>query len=85
MSAWGTGPELGRILGRLLLGLLAFSELREKLVTSKQRVAFWGVFFWDYSVDSYSGIRITEHSEYQFRKEQTLCYSENRVADVTRN
>ena len=43
-----------------------------------------GAFFWDYSVDSYSGIRITEHTEYQFPKEQTLCYSENRIADVTK-
>ena len=34
---------------------------------------------WDYSVDSYSGIRITEHTEYQFPKEQTLCYYENRT------
>ena len=45
---------------------------------------FLGTFFWDYSVDSYSGIRITEHTEYQFPKEQTLCYSENRIADVTK-
>ena len=29
-------------------------------------------FFWDYSIDSYSGIRITEHTEYQFPKETTL-------------
>ena len=43
-----------------------------------------GAFFWDYSVVSYSGIRITEHTEYQFPKEQSLCYSENRVADVTK-
>ena len=43
-----------------------------------------GAFLWDYSVDSYSGIRITEHTEYQFPKEQTLCYSENRIADVTK-
>ena len=43
-----------------------------------------GALFWDYSVDSYSGIRITEHTEYQFPKEQTLCYSENRIADVTK-
>ena len=41
-----------------------------------------GAFFWDYSFDSYSGIRITENTEYQFPKEQTLCYSENRIADV---
>ena len=34
----------------------------------------------DYSVDSYFGIKITEHTE--FPKEQTLCYSENRIADV---
>ena len=40
-----------------------------------------GGFFWDYSVDSYS---ITEHTEYQFPKEQTLWYSENRIADVTK-
>ena len=37
--------------------------------------------FWDYSADSYSGI--TKHTEYQIPKEQTLCYSENRIADVT--
>ena len=43
-----------------------------------------GTFFWDYSIDSYSGIRITEHTEYQFPKEQTLCYSENRIADMTK-
>ena len=47
--------------------------------------SFQGTFFWDYSVDSYSGIRITEHTDYQFPKEQTLCYSENRIADVTKN
>ena len=40
--------------------------------------------FWDYSIDSYSGIGITEHTEYQFPKEQTLCYSEKRIADVTK-
>ena len=38
-----------------------------------------GAFFWDYFADSYSSIRITEHTEYQFPKEQTLCYSENRM------
>ena len=38
----------------------------------------------DYSIDSYSSIRITERTEYQFPKEQTLCYSENRIADVTK-
>ena len=43
-----------------------------------------GAFFWDYFADSYSSIRITEHTEYQFPKEQTLCYSENRIADVTK-
>ena len=43
-----------------------------------------GAFFWDYSLDSYSGIRITEHIEYQLPKEQTLCYSENRIANVTK-
>ena len=31
-----------------------------------------GTFFWDYSVDSYSGIRITEHTEYQFPKNR-IC------------
>ena len=45
---------------------------------------FRDAFFWECSVDSYSGIRITEHTEYQFPKEQTLCYSENRIADVTK-
>ena len=35
-------------------------------------------------MDSYSGIRITEHAEYQFPKEQTLCCSENRIADVAK-
>ena len=44
----------------------------------------YGAFFWDYSVDSYSGIRITKHTEYQFPKEQTFWYSENRIADVTK-
>ena len=29
-------------------------------------------------------IRITEYTEYQFPKEQTLCYSENRIADVAK-
>ena len=44
-----------------------------------------GAFFWDYSVDSYPDIRITEHTEFiQFPKEQTLCYSENKIADVTK-
>ena len=32
----------------------------------------------------FSGIKITEHTEYQFPKEKTLCYSENRIADVTK-
>ena len=44
-----------------------------------------GAFFRDYSVDSSSGIRITEHTEYQFPKEQTLCYSEKRIAHVTKH
>ena len=35
-------------------------------------------------VSSYSGIATTEHTEYQLPKEQTLCYSENRIADVTK-
>ena len=43
-----------------------------------------GALFWVYSVDSYSGIRITERTEYHFPKEQTLYYSENRIADVTK-
>ena len=47
-------------------------------------VFIWGAFFWDYSVSSYSGIRITEYAEYQFPKEPTLCYSENRIADMTK-
>ena len=47
----------------------------------------WSIFrahklLWDYSVDSYSGIRIIEHTEYQFPKEQTFCA--NRIADVTK-
>ena len=29
-------------------------------------------------------LRITEHTEYQFPKEQTLCYSENRIAEMTK-
>ena len=29
-----------------------------------------GAFFWDYSGYSYSGLGITEYTEYQFRKEQ---------------
>ena len=29
-------------------------------------------------------IGITEHTKYQFPKEQTLCYSENRIADVAK-
>ena len=48
------------------------------------RIETKGAFFWDYSIDSYSGIRTTEHTEYQLPKEQTLCYSENRIADVTK-
>ena len=51
-------------------------------VTISQLCHTKGTFFWDYSVYSYSGIR---HTEYQFPKEQTLCYSENRIADVTKN
>ena len=47
-------------------------------------VATLGTLFWDYSVYSYSGVGITEHTEYQFPKEQTLCYSENRIGDVAR-
>ena len=43
-----------------------------------------GAFFSDYSVDYYSSIRITEHTEYQFPKEQTLWYFENRITDVTK-
>ena len=41
-----------------------------------------GGMFWDYSVNSYSGM--TEDTEYQFPKEQTLCYFENRIADMTK-
>ena len=52
--------------------------------TSPQTPRLKGTFFWDCFVDSYSGIRITEHTEYQFPKEQTLCYSENKIADVTK-
>ena len=51
-------------------------------VTISQLCHTKGTFFWDYSVYLYSGIR---HTEYQFPKEQTLCYSENRIADVTKN
>ena len=43
-----------------------------------------GALFWDYSMNSYFSIRITEHTEYQFPKEQTLCCSENRIADITK-
>ena len=41
-----------------------------------------GSFFCDYSVYSYSDVGITEHTEYHCPKEQTLCYSQNRIADV---
>ena len=37
-----------------------------------------GAFYWDYSVDSHSGVGITEHTEYQFPKEHT----ENRIAAI---
>ena len=47
-------------------------------------VATLGALFWDYSVYSYSGVGITEDTEYQFPKEQTSCYSENRIGDVAR-
>ena len=30
----------------------------------------WGAFFWDYSGYSYSGLGITEYTEFQFRKER---------------
>ena len=31
-----------------------------------------GTFFWDYSSNSYYGLRITEYTEYQFPKE-SIC------------
>ena len=34
-----------------------------------QSMIIQGAFYWNYSVDSYSGIRITENTEYQFPKE----------------
>ena len=39
------------------------------------------MFFWNYSIYSYSGIGITEHTEYQFPKEQTLCWKQNSWRD----
>ena len=36
-----------------------------------QPIMIQGAFYWNYSVDSYSGIRITENTEYQFPKENT--------------
>ena len=32
-----------------------------------------GAFVWAYSIYSYSGVGITEHTEYHFPKEKTLC------------
>ena len=67
--------------------LLLYPVVRYDLQSSVGKLLYCvtnGVFFWDYSINFYSGIRITEHSEYQFPKEQTLCYSENRIADVTK-
>ena len=67
--------------------LLLYPVVRYDLQSSVGKLLYCvikGAFFWDYSINFYSGIRITEHSEYQFPKEQTLCYSENRIADVTK-
>ena len=33
-----------------------------------------GAFFWGYSGYSYSGLGITEYTEFQFRKEHSLCF-----------
>ena len=33
-----------------------------------------GAFFWSYFGYSYSGLGITEYTEFQFRKERSLCF-----------
>ena len=39
-----------------------------------------GAFFWGYSGSSYSSLGITEYTEFQFRKECSLCFrSGNRI------
>ena len=35
-----------------------------------------GVFFWGYSGYSYSGLGITEYTEFQFRKDAPTCFSD---------
>ena len=34
----------------------------------------WGVFFWGYSVYSYSDLEITKKKEFQFRKEHSYMF-----------
>ena len=36
-----------------------------------------GAFFWDYSGYSYSGLGITEYTEFQVRKERSLIWKGN--------
>ena len=36
-----------------------------------------GAFFWGYSSYSYSGLGITEYTEFQFRKERSLIWKRN--------
>ena len=54
------------------------------LVSYFQVLSTKGAFFWDYSVDSYSGIRIREHTEKEPKRTDSV-YSENRIADMTKN
>ena len=39
-----------------------------------------GALFWGYSGYSYSGLRITEYTEFQFRKERSLCFKSGNEA-----
>ena len=36
-----------------------------------------GAFFWGHSGDSYSGLGITEYTEFQFRKERSEIWKRN--------
>ena len=41
-----------------------------------------GAFFWGYSSYSYSGLGITEYTEFQFRKERSEIWNTHRGGDL---
>ena len=49
-------------------------SLRRRFSNRKEVNLTKGAFFWGYSGYSYSGLGITEYTEFQFRKERSLCF-----------